>query len=144
MLLSAIDINLSCLHQIIAFSTANSSESGRRRPSSKARRSSKEMGSCARDPSIYHSRKDKEDISEALTYEPRILNYITYKSKLPLRETYTWTESWRIMVLFICGDLMGGRGPRINTDKTAEEGLTTLNQPTCFIWQQSLSYNSDN
>lgn len=26
--------------------------------------------------------------------------------------------------------------------KTAEEGLTTLNQPTYFIWQQSLSYNS--
>lgn len=47
------------------------------------------MGSGARDLSIYHSRKDKEDISEALTYEHRILNYITYKSKLPLSESYT-------------------------------------------------------
>lgn len=47
------------------------------------------MGTYGRDLSIYHSRKGKEDISETLTYEPRILNYITYKSKFLLSEPYT-------------------------------------------------------
>lgn len=41
----------------------------------------------AQDLPIYRCRKDKEDISKALIYEPRVLNYITYKSKLPLSET---------------------------------------------------------
>ena len=62
------------------------------------------MESWARDLPIYHSGKDKEDISEVLTYEPRILNYIAYKSKLSLSETYTW--AWELKnngVIYLLG-----------------------------------------
>ena len=45
--------------------------------------------SCSRDLPMYHPQRDKEDICKALTYRPRILNYIVYKSQLPVSETYT-------------------------------------------------------